>query len=83
METQNVSFSLRKSLHNLFSISFSCTSKKTTTDVAENIPTDIAGDSNPVAETPKTEVTIVIESEVVTEDTNSEPVVTETVVIEK
>ena len=88
METQNNNSSLRKFLNNLFTISFSCTTKKTTTDVAVDISA-IVEDSNPVSEAPKVDETIVVENEVIeiveviSESINIETEVTETSVIEK
>ena len=84
METQNNNFSLRKILNNLFTISFSCTTKKTKTDISA-----IVEDSNPVSEAPKVDEPIVVENEVIqiveviSESINIETEVTETPVIEK
>lgn len=81
METQNNSFSIRKILNSLFTVSFSCTSKKNIDDITINIA--IGENANPVSETPEVDIKIVIENEVVTEDTNVDTVVTETIVTEK
>ena len=84
METQNNNFSLRKILNNLFTISFSCTTKKTKTDISA-----IVEDSNPVSEAPKDDEPIVVENEVIqiveviSESINIETEVTETPVVEK
>ena len=84
METQNNNFSLRKILNNLFTISFSCTTKKTKTDISA-----IVEDSNPVSEAPKVDEPIVVENEVIeiveviSESINIETEVTETPVVEK
>ena len=84
METQNNNFSLRKILNNLFTISFSCTTKKTKTDISA-----IVEDSNPVSEAPKVDEKIVVKNEVIeiveviSESINIETEVTETSVIEK
>ena len=84
METQNNNFSLRKILNNLFTISFSCTTKKTKTDISA-----IVEDSNPVSEAPKVDEKIVVKNEVIeiveviSESINIETEVTETPVVEK
>ena len=84
METQNNNSSLRKFLNNLFTISFSCTTKKTKTDISA-----IVEDSNPVSEAPKVDEPIVVENEVIqiveviSESINIETEVTETPVVEK
>ena len=84
METQNNNSSLRKFLNNLFTISFSCTTKKTKTDISA-----IVEDSNPVSEAPKVDEKIVVKNEVIeiveviSESINIETEVTETSVIEK
>lgn len=78
METKNNSFSLRKFLSNLFTISFSCTTKKNTGDIVINVEI-----------VPKVDETIVIENEVsevievISEIINIELEVTETHVVEK